>query len=361
MKESSACSRRRARLAARSRATVCWIAAFFVLSQLTLVLLMEYRQPMFRDPETGVKYQRLQAARSREPDRPLYLVLGSSRAGLGFRGDLISSWPAPPGEKQPLLFNFALPGHGPILQLLDLKRLLADGIRPDRVFLEVLPLYLHQEGSYGEEKWVNVHTLALRDLPCLSRHCVDPLPVLKAFAWSRLFPIYNNRYGILCRVAPRWLPWDYRTDDIRRTDPYGWKPWPKPSVTPDEAVRASWYAGWQFDGARKNFRITPMPDAALREALTVCKRAGVPATLYVMPEGSEVRRWYSPSMDWEISQYLLCLCRDAGVGLINGRLWISDSGFFDHHHLLAIGATQFSQRFAAEIAGHTETVSPSGQ
>lgn len=351
MDDRPARTRRRARLAARGRATVLWILFFLVVSQVGLILLMEYRQPMFRDPEMGVKYLRLQAALHKEPERPLYLVLGSSRAGLGFRGDLISATPSATGERAPLLFNFALPGHGPILQLLVLKRLLADGIRPQRVFLEVLPLYLHQEGTYGEERWVNVHALACRDLPALSRHCVDPLPIWGSFAWSRAFPIFNNRYGILSRIAPRWLPWDYRMDDIRRTDPYGWKPWPKPSVTPDEAVRGSWYAGWQFDGARKGFRITPQPDAALREALTVCRRAGIPATLYVMPEGSEVRKWYSPAMEWEISEYLRCLCQDAGVGLLNARLWVGDHGFFDHHHLLAIGATEFSQRFAQEVLG----------
>ena len=39
---------------------------------------------------------------------------------------------------------------------------------------------------------------------------------------------------MVSKYAPVWLPWDFRCDDIRSKDRWGWTPWHTQSVTADE-------------------------------------------------------------------------------------------------------------------------------
>src|SRR5439155_5783078 len=122
----------------RCRAVLAWGLFFYVAFQLGLIVITDYWLPVLRDPEYGFKLARLRQRLAEEPDRELILVLGSSRAGYGFRPEVVPAWQAPAAEA-PIIFNFALTGSGPILELLCLRRLLADGIQPNRVIIEVLP------------------------------------------------------------------------------------------------------------------------------------------------------------------------------------------------------------------------------
>jgi hypothetical protein len=125
------------RWAARPGAALGWGLAFFVLGQLTLLLAMECWWPELADPEYGIKLACLRARLAERPDcRPLIVALGSSRVPMGLRPEhLVVNRSS--DSRGPLVFNFGIYQSGPTAQLLCLRRLLADGVRPDVMAMEL--------------------------------------------------------------------------------------------------------------------------------------------------------------------------------------------------------------------------------
>src|SRR4051794_30119361 len=119
----------------RGAAVVLWSLAFLVAGHLAIAAVFNYLRPDWIDIEYYLRLQNLQACVRAEPDRPLVLVLGSSRVLNGLAADDL-----PPGAEPgrgPLVFNLGLPGAGPVSELVCLRRLLADGIRPKAIVVEV--------------------------------------------------------------------------------------------------------------------------------------------------------------------------------------------------------------------------------
>src|SRR4051812_44856236 len=110
-----------------------WFLAGFVVVQAGLGAGVERLWPAVRDPEFAARAEQLhqhhpQGAASR---RPLVLALGSSRTLMGLDARRLSEATAETGDVPPLVFNFGVPGSGPMLEAVCLRRLLADGVRPD--------------------------------------------------------------------------------------------------------------------------------------------------------------------------------------------------------------------------------------
>src|SRR6516225_10207066 len=124
------------------RPALGWAALFFVLGQLALVLI-EQARPILRDPDYGHRAASLRAQCAASPDRPLLLVIGSSRVSTGIRPEILPGFSTADG-RTPVIFNFGVPGAGPTQQLLYLRRLLAEGIRPTWLVVECWPPLLHR-------------------------------------------------------------------------------------------------------------------------------------------------------------------------------------------------------------------------
>jgi hypothetical protein len=338
----------RRNLASVGRAVLAWSLAFYVSFQLALVVVTDRWQPALRDPEYGCKFERLRARLTKEPGRELLVILGSSRAGYGFRPEAIPAWRAPTGE--PLtVFNCALTGSGPIMELLCLRRLLAAGIHPDRVLIEVLPPILHQEGTWAELNWLSINRLGWDDMRLVHRYADQPQWF--CFDWWRaqIAPWFTQRFCIMSRFAPGWLHWRTRQDIWLGLDSSGWMIYPQTVLDAAERQRALEFARRQYAPALDHFRITPIADRALRELLALCRQQNIATTLLVMPEGPEFRSWYAPAARAEIDTYLSRLSRDYDIPLIDARSWLPDTAFFDSHHLHPDGATAFTQRFERAV------------
>src|SRR5690606_4420494 len=90
-----------------------WGLLFFALGQLGLSLAMETVAPQLRAHDFALKMKRLEKLRQRHPDRPLVLMMGSSRTLGGFQATRLDGQPGPDG--QPLAaFNFGLVLTGPM-------------------------------------------------------------------------------------------------------------------------------------------------------------------------------------------------------------------------------------------------------
>ncbi len=74
-----------------------------------------------------------------------------------------------PGEPAPLVYNFALSGSGNVRVLMTFRRLLAAGVRPDRLLVETWPPMWPEDGSFDEKQILLQDDLRWTDLPVLHR------------------------------------------------------------------------------------------------------------------------------------------------------------------------------------------------
>jgi hypothetical protein len=317
---------------------------FFLAAQLALNLALEWWRPELRDPEYGIRLKALRSFRARSGGRPLVVVLGSSRVQGGLRaGDLPAA--APGGA----VFNFGMVGAGTVAELLHLRRLLADGVHPDYVVIEVLSPLLALQGQGGA---LGTDRLAWGDLGLLRRYATDPEDLSARWWEGRLLPCYSCRFRVLGRYAPHLLvrqggaanPYALATWQ----DSSGWCPYPYDVVTAEVYARGLAHARREYQWLLAGFRIDDDADRALREMLELCRQEGITAALLLMPEGTQFRDLYPPAARGAIDAYLGRLRQEYGVPLIDAREWVGDDGFWDSHHLTKAGATAFTRRFGRE-------------
>ncbi|MEX0711309.1 MAG: DUF1574 family protein [Pirellulales bacterium] len=338
----------RSSFAQRGRQALAWGLVWVLALHLGLSISLETWLPVARDPEYGRKLALLRRRIAEDPQRPLVLLLGSSRSGLGVRPAAFEARRGPLGGT-PLVFNFAMTGAGPVHELMFLRRLLDQGIHPRMVLIEVHPLFLHQESGYAEENWLNINRLQRCDLELLARYHSNYPAVRHHWRWSRLAPWWAHRFTLLALFEPRWVQQESRPDTWTRLDQDGWLPFHREQVTLDEYGRARELAKKEYARALQSFHVTSVPDRAIRELLDLCRRHEIATGLFVMPEGSDFRSWYPDSAREKVDAYLAALCRQYQCPLVDATFWIEDGLFSDGHHLLPAGANHFSQRFGREV------------
>jgi hypothetical protein len=333
-------------------AIVCAVAAFVGL-QLGLACAIERWLPELRDPFYAYKAARLRS-RVQASKRPFLVVgLGTSRTTFGLKAELLEhelQRTADNGERPPIAFNFGLTGAGPVTQLVVLKRLLAENVRPDLLLIEVLPPMWNAIGTSQEVNRLPPERLWLREVSLVARHCGRSPQELRA-AWWRSWPLpgYTHRHAILSDLAPALLPWKLRQDWFRTVDNWGWVDPSYGPVTPDRQQAARALAHEEYGNYLRDYTIRPPARTALRELLELCRRERIPATLIWLPESGEFRSWYSPSALAQIHGFLGDLAGEHNAPLIDARTWMTDESFVDAHHLLPAGAAAFTARLAREV------------
>lgn len=322
----------------------------FVGLQAALAVTLEAWRPDVRDPEYGTKLRRLQALRAAHPDAPLVLALGSSRSLMGLRPADLSEAGAAGGA---VVFNFGLTGYGPVQELICYRRLRAEGVRPAAVLVELTPFML-AVAETADNRALEAHW-SYADLEVLGRYRDKPAELYRTWGKARAVPWFSYRYSLLNWLLPACVPYDAR-DGFKwvNVDEYGWwlgheqRDGPLP---PEEFRRRVESARAQFGDPVRDWRVTPAADRALRELLGACRQDGAPAAVYLMPESSAMRSWYSPAGRERLSAYLARLRREEAVPVIDGRAWVPDAGFEDAHHLGAAGARLCTERFGREVIG----------
>jgi hypothetical protein len=325
----------------RSRTALLWGLLAFLACQAAFAAVLDRRYPELYDAEYGRRLTALRTHQAEAPERPVFLVLGSSRTALAFRPEIVPPLRTPSGAEV-LPFNCSHMGAGPLLNLMDLRRLLADGIRPTWLLVEVMPAYFAHDGD-------NFLMLgaAARDFPLLRRH----LP-----GW-RLYGDYLLRRAQLAprvpaelvrRLAPAWQLVPPAAGDAAVAS-LGGCPFLEPDVDEPTRRRRTAVLRDHMACCLNPFRITGTADQATRKLLRLCRREGIAVVLLVTPEGSEYRSWYAPDAYAILESYLDGLCAEFGVPLVDARDWLSDADFYDSHHVLERGANCFTRRLAEEV------------
>jgi hypothetical protein len=317
------------------------------------------RWPQIRDPEYGFKLARLREQLAETPGRPLVLVMGSSRSGVGLDPRQFAVDGS--AERAPLMFNFALSGAGPIQHLMLLRTLLDEGIRPQRLLLELHPLFLNQGcGALREECRIDVQRLDRVALETLQEYSLDPVRLRRQWWEGRLLVAFGQRHHLLDCLLPRLCSRFPQYGIFRQVNSWGWLAFPN-RVKNEEARRALVErARGEYRDSFPHFTVTSEPDRALRALLTLCRAEGIGVSMYIMPEGSEFRSWYPADSRRQVAEYLNRLQRDYGFDLHDLTTSMSDESFADSHHLLPEVVARFSTLFARDVIGSSGAVAPVG-
>lgn len=335
----------------RPRRVLLWALLSFAVAQLGLGWLLVSSKPQWRDPAYGRKIVRLKERLSASGDRPLsVVVLGSSRTAWGLRGKIIEDDLSRSLGRPVVVFNFGLLGAGPVTTLISLKRLLADGVRPDWLLVEVLPAcLLGRQLMEVEAGWLLTAHLRRSELRLVQRSSGGTRNHLRRDWWLTWAPpCYGHRVAILNDVLPSLLDVRDRCAEFEHLDDSGWEAIPATRVSP-EALNAL------LIKTRKGCAVGlsgPCLNAAavagLSETLEVCRAERLPVALVLMPEGPALRACYPPGAWDRAKAFLTDLSGRSGVPVIDVREWMAEEDFVDSHHLLPRAAAVFSERLGRE-------------
>ena len=338
---------RRSRTPCRARAALAWGLLLFAVLQIPVRLAL-HRHPEIADLEYGRKLADLRDRIARNPGRPLVLMLGSSRVATGFRPDVLARNESP-ASREPIAFNFAQVGSGPEMAHLCLHRLLAAGIRPDTVLVELWPPTWGADRTLKEFlTQTHLGGLTWSDEQLLRSYVTKPKRLDRMWLATQWAPLWSNRLVLLHRFAPM-LATNATAPDHRceHLDRWGW--W-SPTATVSEAESRQLAARYEkiYAPRLSRFEVRAMPDRALRAIVALCRRERIKVAVVVLPEGAPFRGLYPATARAEVARYLDRVRDEIHVPVIDAREWVADAGFMDGHHLLPTGATVFTKRLGRE-------------
>jgi hypothetical protein len=342
--------------AATGRRAVLWGLLVFACAQAALSVYLNWRRPDVRDPAFGLRLLTLRRRLAENPNAPLVLVLGSSRTLNGLSpAHMTMDW-GQAGAK-PLVFNFALAGSGSVRELMTFRRLRTERIKPAWLLIETWPVLWPQAGIFAERRLVVEDELCWTDLPVLRRYLPGKLELFGRALKGNLAPLMSYRSRLLHAGAHFLLPRDqdqtlsHEDDDWTSTDGTGWLPYRKLPAD-SEALRREVAKGLLVAAPLLNpLHIAPDSDRALRELLDDCRKDGIKTALFLMPEHSECRHWYSSQTHAVVSDYLTRLSAEYATTILDARDWTPDEDFADFCHMRPRGAGPFSERFGYEALG----------
>jgi hypothetical protein len=337
----------------RGRAAVAWFAVAVLLIHGAVLLALQ--DARLRDPEYGRRAARLRDRLAENPGRPLVFMVGSSRTAMGVSP---AAWeevrPNDPARPDPLIFNAAVLGAGPVMELMTLRRAYADGFRPAVVLIEYWPPFLHQEDGWRETNRVAVDRLMDCDRQLVRDYFPRPrgAEVEREMDHRRRNAVFANRQRLLLTAAPKWLPSAHRADaGWTDLDPWGWLPGfdMKPDMT-EWRAKAVANCSDIYRPLFAKYRIAPDADRATREMVALARDNGAAVGFVYLPESSEFRALYPPEVARAAGEHLSTLSRELNVPVIDCRDWMPDGAILDGFHLSRRAAAEFTRKFGPAVA-----------
>lgn len=331
--------RKRASLARRAFA---WAVFAFLVVQISLGVLTDVDGLPVRDPEYAFREDQLRAVKAANPGRPVIVVLGTSRTMVGINAKRLTE------AGGPVIYNCGLPGAGPTRQLAAWRRLVAHGLKPDAIAIEILPaLHTHAGQQLFESGWNDAGRLSYSEavelLPWYAR------PWRGAFRWTtaRIVPLARYSPAAYRDYYASGMPYTAPSSEGIPTDNFGWRQGiSKNAWEPERRANATRMLLKQYQRACTDTR--PAPGEPLFERLLAeIEAAGVPVVAFAMPECRDFR---------EQSQAVATVyprvreaCGKHGVSFVDAGTWMPDDAFWDGHHLHPEPADGFTDRFADEV------------
>ena len=320
---------------------VLWTLACFLGLQVALNLYMETRHAEVYDPEYRDRLVLLRQRVQEHPQRPLLLIVGSSRIMTGVAPEQLPPLHSADGACA-LPFNACHTGAGTVHNLLMVERLLREGFEPKWMVVEVVP-YLLPAAQHS-----TLAKLAMaEDLPTLHRY-VKPLKLYGWYAEERATAIINHRHAFLRHLAPG-LPLQDHPWDCMPMEPLGGKTWEEPIPDRAEIERRTAVVRANYHASLQRFQIQESSKRAMQELLGLCRKRNIQVAVLVSPESSEFRGWYSPDASHAVDGFLEELASQYGTPIVDARDWLADEDFSDGHHVLPEGAKKLTARLGREL------------
>jgi hypothetical protein len=335
---------RRARLA-----VIVALAAFALIQSVTNIVIRAEWCPV-RDP---LYFDKLALFRSTEPaffeassPASRVLFIGSSRTQNAVDTGALQTMLTKELGREVKAFNFALAGCGPVTDAVYLRRLVADGAKPDFVLLEVHPVFLAgQRPDPPETRWLLPIRLRNAELPLVASFGFPSKPSSAAGWRGWLMSWYEYRFILIDRYAGtlRTMP---KLNDGHEPDEHGFVR--AREVTDAERAVFQELTRRQYADYFPDYRPNGPGAAALRDMLDTCKANGWKGAIFLPPESSAFRGWYAEAGRRELDTLLRNLAAEYGVPLIDARAWLADANIADGHHLSGSGADIFTAKLARE-------------
>jgi hypothetical protein len=242
----------------------------------------------------------------------------------------------------------------PVRELLTLRRLLAKGIRPRWLVVEVWPPFWADEKPYIEREAILCSDVGLSDTPVLAHLYGQGRECLCRFCIQGLTPAVHCRTGVLHLFAPLLVPRETEHNlavaamHWKTLDDWGWLPVPGEHASAENFNRYLEVTRKSTQPVLEKLRVVPGVEWAMREMLQTCRREGIQVALLLMPEHSALRGWYPPKGQALVHDTLQRWQRDYGAALIDARDWVPDEHYCDFCHLMPEGAVIFSTRLGRE-------------
>lgn len=327
--------------ARNAKAVLAWSLVCLAALHIGIHVYLERCHPNAYDPEFAARLTLLRNRIAEAPDRPLLLVVGSSRLVTDFLPERLPDLDVRE-RRTPLAFNFSHTGAGPLINLMEIRRLFRQGVKPRWLVVEVLPPMLATSG-----RSTAASLAAADDLSFVFAH-MPRWKGLGRYLYIRSMPDARHYLAAVKEHGPAWAFAD-RDLEFAELGPLGGSTPLKAEATAEnvqrctDAVRSQYYPGLQ------DFQISDVADQSLRELIELCRGEQVDLVLVLTPESSEFRGWYPEKTQKTIQDYCEGLRRRCDVRVIDARSWLPDEDFLDAHHALPRGAEAFTLRLGRDV------------
>jgi hypothetical protein len=278
---------------------------------------------------------------------PDILFLGSSRFLEDVRVDQLQKAMLETfGKEAPLMVNCSFQGGDPYSMNFLLQHLLSRGITPGMVALEITPETVKLGGAFLGGQVTRI--LTLKEIP-------DAMADLIAFGKiqelisSRVVPVYKFRKELLTWLFEQSPPYFAFNTGARQKPAPDVKPLTNSRKEREAALRNIRSARPKVQSWLRDFRIQGLYARNLESMLAYFQANGIAAILVGTPVTTTHFECYSNEINEKFLDYMNTLVRAYGCSFVDYRNRFPDDLFYDHHHMTAEGACEFSRVFQEEV------------
>lgn len=341
---------RSARTSSRSRKTLLFALAAFALTQVALAGVVLSDPTMVREDLTQRRLRRYQQRADAQPGALTVVQIGSSRTEFGLCGTAAEPWLSQRLGQPVVLFNMGAQGAGPAANLVNLRRRLNDGVRPNVLLLEVLPALLDEREMLTDLDPLRMPASGLRcsEVALVWQMAGRTRPWLWAeWVKEQALAAETHRLALLSQGCPRLLSPENRRDGFRSADECGYIPPTK--RTPEQLQKALQHARERYQPVLATFRLSQKALDVIGETVEAARSEGMTVALVLMPEGPAFRSWYPPGTWSDVSAALEKLSQKHQTSLIDLREALDEEDLFDSHHATHEGARKLTGKLARRI------------
>ncbi len=347
----------------KAKRVLLWAGAVFLLVQFLGTLLVDHLWPEVRFPSAADTVTKLRT-QERSPD---ILCLGSSRSGAAFRAGEVQTLTRLWSEDHSVeVFNASLPAGDLVTADYLMEQLLAAGVRPAVVVIEVSP-----ETLARRNEWLGLHArrqFTWSDVPrffqdtiysghgmrLLSARLV-PLYVYRRQIWHKLYELVEqldeDPYSDCLFAGPLApVPEHVLAADPAERSGVSWEHFMEKSrarMVGDPAARTQlglgairrWLRGYQVGGTAAD---------SLERLIQRCRQREIEVVLVGVPLAAAHRELYTTEIEDQFQAYMRRVATTYRCCFLDYRSRLPDELFQDHHHLLHEGGLLFSRLLVQE-------------